>query len=61
MYRVTVEWPSMDGQIVYELDTPWVEIDPMMGSINYEKNSDVVDIPVESMYDARIVVEKMGA
>lgn len=59
MYRVTVEWPSYDGQLVYELDTPWVEIDPALGSINYEKNSDVVEIPVEAMYNTRIVVEKI--
>lgn len=59
MYKVTVEWPAYDGQIVYELDTPWVEIDPARGTINYEKDFDVVDIPVESMYDTRIVIEKV--
>lgn len=59
MYRVTVEWPAMDGQLVYELDTPWIEIDPMTGSINYEKDYDLVEIPVESIYNTRIVVEKI--
>lgn len=59
MYRVTVEWPAFDGSLVYELDTPWVEVDTRNSSINYEKDFEVADIPIEGIYDARVVIEKL--
>ena len=60
MYRVVVEWPALGGQSIYDVDAEWVEVDLSGGGINYETGSEALYIPVENMYNTRIVVTNIA-